>query len=327
MKKYHKNILVTGGAGYIGSCLVTFLKKKFNVYVVDNLSIGKKSQIKSKFFYKINLSYKTKLEKLLKQEKFDAIIHLAAHSNLRKSIKNPKLFYKNNVIGTKNLINLMIKYKIKKIIFSSTASVYGEPKKIPIYENSKCFPISVYGKTKLLAENYIKKKSKNNFKYIIFRYFNVAGSIYKSNLGETKNPPEHLIPIVFKKVLKNKRFNVFNNFGTKDGTGIRDYIHVIDICNAHLKALKYLNNNQSDIFNLGSRKGLSTLSIVKKIQKLIKKKIYINFKSKKKGEPDILISDVKKARKKLKWKTTLSFDEILKDAFEWEKKFIKKKDI
>ena len=136
-----------------------------------------------------------------------------------------------------------------------------------------------------------------------------------------------MIPIVFKKVLKNKRFNVFNNFGTKDGTGIRDYIHVIDICNAHLKALKYLNNNQSDIFNLGSRKGLSTLSIVKKIQKLIKKKIYINFKSKKKGEPDILISDVKKARKKLKWKTTLSFDEILKDAFEWEKKFIKKKDI
>ena len=160
MKKYHKNILVTGGAGYIGSCLVTFLKKKFNVYVVDNLSIGKKSQIKSKFFYKINLSYKTKLEKLLKQEKFDAIIHLAAHSNLRKSIKNPKLFYKNNVIGTKNLINLMIKYKIKKIIFSSTASVYGEPKKIPIYENSKCFPISVYGKTKLLAENYIKKNLK-----------------------------------------------------------------------------------------------------------------------------------------------------------------------
>ena len=327
MKKYHKNILVTGGAGYIGSCLITFLKKKFNVYVVDNLSIGKKSQIKSKFFYKINLSNRTELDKFLKQKKFDAVIHLAAHSNLRKSIKNPKLFYKNNFIATKNLIDLMIKYKIKKIIFSSTASVYGEPKKVPIYETNKCLPISIYGKTKLLSENYIKKKSKYNFKYIIFRYFNVAGSIYKSNLGETKNPPEHLIPIIFKKVLENKRFNIFNKFRTKDGTGIRDYLHVIDVCIAHIKGLKYLNNNQSEIFNLGSKKGLSTLSIVKKIQKLINKKISINFKPKKRGEPDILISDANKARKKLKWKTSLSFNKILKDSFEWEKKLVKKKKI
>jgi UDP-glucose 4-epimerase len=328
MRKPKTKILITGGAGYIGSSLSHFLKKKFRVYVIDNLSIGKKSQVRTRNFYNISLLNKKKLDKFFKRKHFDIIIHLAAHSNLRKSEKNPKLFYKNNYEGTKNLVQLMLKHKIKKIIFSSTASVYGEPKRIPIKESSECKPISVYGKSKLLSENYIKKKSTNNLKYIIFRYFNVAGSISASNLGETKDPPEHFIPIISKNIIYKKNFNLYNNFKTNDGTGIRDYIHVIDICRAHYKAITFLGKkyNKSNIFNLGSKEGISSLNIIKSFEKLFKIKINFSFKKKKKGEPDKLISDTNKSKKLLKWKITKNFDQIIKDSFIWQKKLEKLKE-
>ena len=327
MKKHKISILITGGAGYIGSSLTCILKKKFEVFVIDNLSIGKKSQVKTKNFFNISLLNKKKLNIFFKKQKIDIIIHLAAHSNLRKSQINPKLFYKNNYEGTKNLIELMIKYKINKIIFSSTASVYGEPKKIPIKENYKCKPISVYGKSKLLAENLIKKKSMNRFKYVIFRFFNVAGSIIKSNLGETKDPPEHFIPIISKNIIYKKKFNLYNNFNTYDGTGIRDYIHVLDICNAHKKAITFLRKkkNTSNIFNLGSKEGISSLQIIKHFENIFKININYSTKAKKRGEPDKLISDINKSKKLLNWKSTKSHYQIIKDSFIWQKKFEKLK--
>ena len=329
MKKSQNNILITGGAGYIGSCLTFYFKKKFNVHVIDNLSIGKKSQAKTKYFHNISLLNKRKLDTFFKKNKFKLIIHLAAHSNLRKSEINPQLFYKNNYDGTKNLVDLMLKYKIKKIIFSSTASVYGEPNKMPIDEKTKCRPISIYGKSKLLAENYIKKKSFQNFRYIIFRYFNVAGSLSRFNLGETKDPPEHFIPIIAKNLIIDKKINLYNKFKTIDGTGIRDYIHVIDICRAHDKGIKYLNknNNKSEVFNLGSKIGISSLKIIKLFKNIYKKKLIYSLKPKKKGEPDILVSNVTKSKKLLNWKITKSFNTIIKDTFIWQKKFenLKKK--
>tara|TARA_Y100001970_G_C14231859_1_gene859143 strand:- start:1263 stop:2264 length:1002 start_codon:yes stop_codon:yes gene_type:complete len=329
MRKPKINILITGGAGFIGSSLTYFLKKYFNVYVLDDLSIGKKSQIKTKKFFKISLLNKKKLNNIFKKNKFDIIIHLAAHSNLRKSQVNPTLFYKNNYQGTKNLIELMIKYKIKKIIFSSTASVYGEPKKIPIKENYKCKPISVYGRSKLLAENYIKNKSINRYKYVIFRYFNVAGSILETNLGETKDPPEHFIPIISKNIIYNKKFNLYNNFKTYDGTGIRDYIHVLDICKAHKKAISYLKKkeNKSNVFNLGSKEGISALKIIKYFENIFKIKIKYSIKAKKRGEPDKLISDINKSEKLLGWKITKNSYQIIKDTFIWQKKFERLKKI
>ena len=327
MKKGKISILITGGAGYIGSSLTYILKKYFEVYVIDDLSIGKKSQVKTKNFFNISLLNKKKLNNFFNKNKIDIIIHLAAHSNLRKSQINPKIFYKNNYEGTKNLIELMIKYKINKIIFSSTASVYGEPKKVPIKENYKCKPISVYGKSKLLAENLIKKKSKNKFKFIIFRYFNVAGSIIKSNLGETKDPPEHFIPIVSKNIIYKKKFYLYNNFNTNDGTGIRDYIHVLDICKAHKKAISFLRKkqNKSNIFNLGSKEGISAFKIIRNFENIFKIKINYSTKLKKKGEPDKLISDIGKSKKLLNWKSTKTSHQIIKDTFIWQKKFEKLK--
>ncbi|MDC0216479.1 UDP-glucose 4-epimerase GalE, partial [Candidatus Pelagibacter sp.] len=305
MKKLiNQNVLITGGAGFIGSCLVFFLKKKYKLFVIDDLSIGKKSQVKTKNFYRFSLLNKKKLNFFFKKNKINLVIHLAAHSNLRLSEANPKIFFENNYIATKNLIDSMLANNVKNIIFSSTASVYGSPKVIPISEKQRCKPISVYGKTKLKAEKYIIKNSKKNFKYVIFRFFNVAGSFHKEKLGETKHPPEHFIPISVSKVLQNKTINIFNKFQTKDGTGIRDYIHIYDICIAHIKAIKYLSlkkNNKSVILNLGSKKGVSAIEIIKKLSKLMQRKIKFNFKKKKIGEPNILISSSEKSKKFLGW--------------------------
>ena len=166
----------------------------------------------------------------------------------------------------------------------------------------------------------------NNFKFIIFRFFNVAGSFYKKSLGETKSPPEHLVPICIRQILKNKKITIFNNFKTKDGSGVRDYIHVEDICMAHFKAMKYLYkkfNNKSQILNLGSKTGVSALHIANNLSKLMVKKIKIIFKNKKKGEPDILISSFKKSKKILNWKPKKNITSILQDSIKWEKKIKK----
>jgi UDP-glucose 4-epimerase len=324
MKKHtKKTILITGGAGYIGSFLVNFFKKKFKIFIIDDLSLGKKIQIRSSNFFKFNLCHKEKIDSFFKKNSIDIVFHLAGHSNLRLSNKQKKKFYLNNYIATKNIVNASIKYNVKKFIFSSTASVYGN-RNITFTENSACRPISIYGKSKLNAENYIKKKSKKNFSCIIFRFFNVAGASIKERLGERKNPPEHFIPIITKSLISSNKITLFNGFKTEDGTGIRDYVHVSDIIQAFKRALNYFPKMKKkyEVFNLGSNSSISSLKILIKLFKFYNKKVPIFFKKKGYGEPDKLLSSIVKAKKILNWKPKKNINKILKDSVSWEE-FIK----
>ena len=326
-----KTILITGGCGFIGSHLSLLLKKKkFRVIVVDNLSIGKKKLFKGNKFYKIDITNKTGLEKIFKENKIFAIFHLAGLSKLTESFKKKDLYKKNNILGTKNLIDLTKKYKIKYFIFSSSASVYGKPKIFPIRESNILKPISYYGKTKYIAEQLIKKEcTKKSFKSICLRYFNVIGSNYKNKIGEIHNPPIHLIPIFIKNILLNKPLQIRSNFNTKDRSGIRDYIDVNDMANAHYLSLKEITKIKKNFLaiNLGSRKHYSVKEIIKIIAKLIKKKnIKLIFSKKLEGEPDKLIASGSMAYKTLRWKPKTNIKKSISNMILWEKyKLINKK--
>ena len=325
-----KTILVTGGCGFIGSHLSLFLKKKkYNVIVIDSLIIGKKKLFKGNKFFKINITNKNKLEKIFQKYKIFAIYHLAGLSKLTESFKKKALYQKNNIQGTKNIIELTKKYKIRYLIFSSSASVYGNKRSFPINESSSLRPISYYGKTKLISERLIKKEcSKKFFKSICLRYFNVVGSNFKNKIGEIHNPPIHLIPILIKNIIIVKHINIRSNFNTKDKTGVRDYIDVNDMAKAHYLCLKKIVKTKKNFLalNLGSKKYLSVKEILRIIQKKIKiKNIKIIFTKKLKGEPDKLMASSKLAIKILGWKPKVNIKNSISNMILWEKYKLKNK--
>jgi len=318
--------LVTGGSGYIGSHMVKFLLNKNHIVTVyDNLTSGKikyKSNIK---FKKLDLINLRKLEKSMQKSKFDAVFHFAGLSIVEKSQKEKKRYYKNNVVATKNLVNTMIKNNINNLIFSSSASVYGKPLNNEIVETHKMKPISVYGKNKMEVEKFLLKKGKkNNFKSISFRYFNAAGADESSKIGENHKPETHLIPKILNSIRNNNNnIHVYGrNYKTKDGTCIRDYVHVNDIVKAHYLGLRQFKKKKCTMnYNIGSGKGYSVLEIIKGIEKITKKKLKIIFKKRRRGDPPILVANCSKIVRELNWKPKYKdINKILLTAWKWHKK-------
>lgn len=313
-----KKILITGAAGYIGSCLFSYLKKKYEVYGLDKVKNN------NKFFYKVDLINIKLTNQILKKLKPDLIIHLAGQSTV-DSIKNKKNYIKNNQKATANLVKCMKVNGIKKIIFSSTAAVYKSNNNKIFSERSVIKPNNIYGSTKYKCELLIKQ---SNINYIIFRFFNVCSSIPQLKVGEMHNPETHLIPLAVHKILKNKKINIYGNtFKTRDGTCIRDYIHIFDLCLAFEKTLQlmFLNKISKKIINLGSGCGFTTLEVIKKIQKIIKKKSKISFVRKRVGDVPTLVCSYKKANLIIKWKPkNSSLEKIIKDEILWQTKDRKK---
>ena len=312
-----KKILITGANGYIGSCLFHVLKNRFKVVGLD------KEKSKNKRILWCNILNNKKLNLLVKKEKPDLIIHLAAQSLVDETI-NKKRYYDNNVLATDNLLSVMKENNIKKIIFSSTAAVYKQSSK-PLKESSKIKALSTYAKTKLICERKIKNQKKINS--IILRFFNVCSALRKPIIGEFHNPETHLIPTVVYKAIYNKKIYIYgNDFPTPDGTCIRDYIHIIDICSAIEKSTKYLlSNNESIIFNIGSHKGLSNNEIVNYVKKVVRKKINLSYVNRRKGDVSRLICNSNNIYKTLNWRAKNSnLKKIITNEMYWIKKFTKK---
>lgn len=319
-------ILVTGGAGYIGGITAKrLLEKGYEVLVYDNLSSGHKDVVKKPAKLIVgDLLDKKKLEQVFKKNKIFAVLHFAGLIEVGFSEQYPSEFFKTNVLGTYNLLEVMEKYKVKNFVFSSSAGVYGNPDKVPIKEDSSLRPTNCYGLTKLLIEEMAKFYSIN---HIFLRYFNAAGADLENFLGERHDPETHIIPRVISVALcKDPCVYIYGkNYNTPDGTCIRDYIHVKDLANAHVKALAYLKKNKkSNIFNLGNEKGNSVLEVVEKIKKITGKDFKVNYRKRRTGDPEKLVASSQKAKKVLGFKPEYSsLDNIIKTAWFFHNKLNK----
>ena len=320
-----QNILVTGGAGYIGSHIVEqLIKNKKKVIIIDNLVTGHKELINKKAkFFKIDVKNKLKISKLIKDYDITSIIHLAAYLNVSEAEKNKKKYYLNNIIGTKNLIEACENSKVENLVFSSSCSIYGNQEGA-VSENRTPNPKGYYGYTKYKGEELVKKLSlKYKLKYGILRYFNVAGASQSGKIGEIERSHGHLIKNLAIQSLKNKpKVKIFgNDYKTKDGTCIRDYVHVSDLANIHIKGLDYLKNNKKSFtLNCGYGKGFSVQEIVN-IFKKIKKNVKIQYEKRRPGDIAQIYANTSKFKKILKLRPKYNnIRMIIQSAVKWEKK-------
>ena len=317
-------ILVLGGAGYIGSHTVyELVDAGYEVIVIDNLLTGFKEAVHPQAkFYEGDIRDKIFLDNILSKEKIDGVIHFAASSQVGESMKNPLKYYNNNLCGTEVLLESMVEHGIDKIVFSSTAATYGEPESIPILETARTLPTNCYGETKLSMEKMFKWISKaHNLRYVSLRYFNACGAHPNGKIGEAHNPETHLIPLVLQ-VPNGKReyISVFvNDYDTKDGTCVRDYIHVNDLAQAHILAMEYLSKGgESNIFNLGNGVGFTVKEVIETARKVTNHTIPIREEERRAGDPSVLIASSEKARKVLGWKPQYAdLETIISTAWKW----------
>lgn len=330
MKRY---ILITGGLGFIGShCVVELLNENHDIIVIDDNSnsrsdiVDKIGTITNKEFlyYNINLLHKNDLKTIFNVYEIWCVIHFAAFKSVDESIAKPLLYYENNIISTINLLNIMDKYKCKKIIFSSSASVYGD-QKCPVNEERQT-GIGItnpYGQTKYFSEQILKDlyKSDNSWSIVILRYFNPVGAHPSGLIGE--NPvgvPNNLFPHILRSLNNDKLYVYGNNYPTPDGSCIRDFIHVVDLAKGHLASLKLLDTNGCHIYNLGTGKGISVLELIDAFQKINGVKINYEFADRRNGDIEMIYADTSKANDELNWKTHKSLEDICKDGFNFYKK-------
>lgn len=320
------SILITGAAGYIGSHNVRyFLEKGYDIIALDNLATGyKKSLPENLKFYEVDLREEEKLKKVFEENKIDGVIHFAASSLVGESVEKPYEYYHNNVYSMICLLKAMNDADVKKIVFSSTAATYGEPKSVPITEENETNPTNPYGQTKLAMEEMMKWfDNAYDMKYVSLRYFNAAGAYEDGQIGEAHNPETHLIPIILQVPLgKRESVSIYgDDYETRDGTCIRDYVHIMDLSDAHLKAYEYLQKGgKSEIFNLGSGNGYSVKEVIEEARKVTGHEIPALAVERRAGDPAVLIASSEKIEKKLGWKRQRDdIKTIITDAWRWHK--------
>lgn len=319
-------ILVLGGAGYIGSHTVyELIDRGEDVIIIDNLETGHIEAVHKKArFYKGDIRDRSFLDQVFQKEKIDAIIHFAANSLVGESMVDPLKYYDNNVCGTKVLLEAMVAHKLDKIVFSSTAATYGEPERVPILESDKTEPTNTYGETKLSMEKMFKWTAMaHGIRYVSLRYFNACGAHISGMIGEAHNPETHLIPLILQ--VPNNQREVIQIFGddydTKDGTCVRDYIHVTDLAQAHILAVNYLvEGNESNIFNLGNGVGFTVNEVIEVARKVSNHPIQAVISPRRAGDPATLIASSEKAKTMLKWKPEFAeLEQIITSAWNWHK--------
>ena len=340
-----KTILVTGGAGYIGSHTVrVLLQQGYSVIVLDNLSTGHRDSIPEDnpliHFIQGNLEDPATLNKIFQKNEIDTVMHFAGSIEAGESMQNPAKYFSNNTVNTLRLLEAMKAHNVKKIIFSSTAAVYGEPQYTPIDEQHQKQPTNYYGLSKLMIEQILEAfDHAYGVKSVSLRYFNAAGADEHGLLGEDHNPETHLIPLLIKTVFhanqsrgsqnnssknfaENKKFSIFGtDYPTKDGTCIRDFIHVMDLAEAHVLALKYLQQGgKSEQFNVGSETGYSVKEIIRSVEEITGEKIPLQEEPRRAGDPAVLIASSKKIKTMLVWHPQQDLHQILRSALQWHRK-------
>lgn len=317
-----RNILITGGAGYVGShCTKVLVDAGYNCVVYDNLSRGHSEFVKWCPLIVGDIRDHEKLKKIFFDNKFDAVMHFAALSYVGESILKPLEYWDNNFVGTKTLLESMLEADVNKIVFSSTCAVYGQPNAIPINENTIKSPINPYGYSKLACENLMDHLNDSaGLSSIRFRYFNASGSCYEEGIGEWHNPQTRLIPLAIKAAIDNSSLlNVFgSDFQTQDGFAIRDYVHVKDLAIAHLMGLEYLLcKGGTHVFNLGTGQGSSVKQIIDYVENETSRQVNYIVTERRPGDPAVLVADPSKVNKALSWKAKYSTQEIIYDALQW----------
>lgn len=328
-------ILVTGGDGYIGShCVISLLNAGYDVLSFDNHVTGHTETIdtisrieaKGSFIGSVNgdLLSKEDLDIVFERNKIDAVAHFAALSQVGESMKEPGRYYRNNVVGTMNLLDSMISHGVLKIVFSSTAATYGEPEYVPIDEEHPQRPINPYGRTKLDIEYMMDDyDSAYGLKSVRLRYFNVAGADSQYRIGEWHEPETHLIPNILKSTFEGGgTFKLYGeDYDTRDGTCVRDYVNVEDLAEAHTLALRYLEKGgRTDFFNLGTNEGSTVKEVFAECERVTGTKIPVVVEGRRPGDPAVLIADNRKAKETLGWAPKRTLNDSIRTAYEWEKK-------
>lgn len=317
------NILVTGGAGYIGSHAVRLLLRAgHDVVIFDNLIFGHADFAQDCPLIQGDLSNTTLLEKTFKQHQPQAVLHFAAYAYVGESVENPGKYYQNNVGSTLHLLDAMVRHRVKKLVFSSTCATYGIPNKTPLTEDHPQVPINPYGQTKKMVEQILTDFDRaHGLHSVCLRYFNAAGADPDGGIGEDHNPETHLIPLVLDAAIgRRPQITVYGtDYDTTDGTCIRDYIHVTDLADAHVRALDFLQReNRSDFFNLGNGQGFSVKEIIRASEKVTGKKIPVHYGERRPGDPAILVGSAEKAKSVLGWQPRYNdIHTIIQTAWNW----------
>ncbi len=330
-----KSILVTGGTGFIGShTVLELLKKNYRIVVIDNLRNSKRESLKrvekltgAKIeFHQIDLLDKPDLFDLFNQNNFDGVIHFAGLKAVGESVEKPLLYYSNNISGTVNLCEVMLHHNVKNLVFSSSATVYGNPDQSPLTENSALSAVNPYGQTKLTIEYILNDlyRADQNWNIALLRYFNPVGAHKSGEIGEDPTGiPNNLMPYITQVAVgKLAKLQVFgNDYETHDGTGIRDYIHVVDLATGHLRALEKLMENPGIvIYNLGTGKGSSVLDVIHAFEIANGIKIPYKLAPRRPGDAAVCYADVKKAASELGWVAEYNLKDMCRDAWNWQTK-------